>query len=396
MSVTTISPKNALRSLDDAALQSLLNAPADDGPCISIYLPTHRRGSETRENSIRYKALLKQVREELSGGNGSSAEAMSRVEALEQLAEDNDFWQHQLDGLAIFSSKSTSRMYRVGTPFRERAAVADSFHVKPIIRVLQTAGRYHLLALTAKSVRLYEGGMNGLDEVPLKDEVPRSVIEALGGQLDGELNVNSYGGLSNSGMFHGHHDSKDERSKDRERYLRAVDRAIYDYHRRDNPLPLYLAADVDYHDTFFGLTHDPRATKKGIRINPDAVEVDQKRLHEEMKQVMLPDLDKEVHELVEQFGNAKAKQQGSDDLNDVALAAQQGRVLTLLVSDDMSVGGRIDPATGKVTLMDESDPDADDLLDDLCEMAMKTGGNVRVIPGDKHPSDSGVAAVYRY
>ncbi len=393
MSAALTSPTSSLRQLDDSQLKELMAA--SGGTCISIYMPTHRRGSETRENSIRFKALLKKARESIDGQD-VEADVAHRVAVLEKLADDNTFWQHQLDGLAVFSSGETTRLFRIGRPLRERVAVADSFHVKPLIRILQRAGQYHLLAVTQKSVRLYEGGLDGLDEVALDDDVPTTIVEALGAEVGGDLNVNSYGGLSHSGMFHGHHDNKDDRDKDLERYLRAVDRAVYDFHCRGGDLPLYFAGDVDYHDVFFKVSHHPRLTKKGIRINPDAVEVDNARLRSEMEDVMMSDYEAQVHELVEQFGNANARAQGSDDVNKVAKAAREGRVLSLLVNGDMSIGGRIDPNTGSVKRADEQGPDVDDVLDDLCELVMKTGGNVRVIMGDKHPTETGVAAVFRY
>ncbi|MEM7808845.1 MAG: hypothetical protein AAF561_12110 [Planctomycetota bacterium] len=393
--MTSLRPTDLQLQLDDDQLKELMTTTEGTGPCLSLYMPTHRKGPDTRENSIRYKALLKKARESVDVVDGRD-EVHGRIESLETIADDEPFWQHQIGGMALFSNRESTRIYRVTQKLPERVAVADSFHVKPIIRVLQQAGRYHLLAVTQKSVRLFEGGLEGLDETVLDDEVPTTIVEALGGQVEGELNVSSYGGLSYSGMFHGHHDNKDDRNKDIERYLRAVDRAVYDFHCRGGDLPLYFAGDVDYHDIFFKVSHHPRNTKKGIRINPDAVEVDRERLEQEMEAVFRPDFEKEVHELTEQFGNAKARAGGSDDVDAVAKAAREGRVLSLIVDAGKSIGGRLDPDTGAVKRAKESGADVDDVLDDLCELVMRAGGKVRVVPSDMHPTDTGVAAVYRY
>ena len=74
-----------------------------------------------------------------------------------------------------------------------------------------------MLAVTQKSVRLFEGDPDSLEEVPLSPKVPTSVVEALGGELTGQLNVNSYGGLAHNGMFHGHHSKADDRDTDLDR-----------------------------------------------------------------------------------------------------------------------------------------------------------------------------------
>jgi len=46
-------------------------------------------------------------------------------------------------------------------------------------------------------------------------------------------------------------------------------------------------------------------------------------------------------------------------------------VATLLVEADRQIPGRLDAATGAVTLADLSHADVDDLLDDLAVMAME-------------------------
>jgi hypothetical protein len=99
---------------------------------------------------------------------------------------------------------------------------------------------------------------------------------------------------------------------------------------------------------------------------------------------------------VEQFGTAKAKGQGSDDLMDVAEAAAAGRVATLLVDADQAIAGRLDATTGKVIFDSLLDPQVDDLLDDLSELVAERGGTVMVVPGEVMPTRTGVAATFRY
>jgi predicted NBD/HSP70 family sugar kinase len=45
---------------------------------------------------------------------------------------------------------------------------------------------------------------------------------------------------------------------------------------------------------------------------------------------------------------------------------------------------------------DQSDPHVDDLLDDLGELVEKMGGRVLVIPAERMPAHTGLAAIYRY
>ena len=70
---------------------------------------------------------------------------------------------------------------------------------------------------------------------------------------------------------------------------------------------------------------------------------------------------------------------------------------TLLLEADRIVPGKIvDTYNGRVQSGDLSDPDTDDLLDDLGELVEKLGGKVIIIPADKMKLESGAAAIFRY
>ena len=60
------------------------------------------------------------------------------------------------------------------------------------------------------------------------------------------------------------------------------------------------------------------------------------------------------------------------------------------------IPGRIDAATGAITRADLDNPVVDDALDDLGEQVLRTGGEVVVVPADRMPTTTGVAARYRY
>ena len=87
---------------------------------------------------------------------------------------------------------------------------------------------------------------------------------------------------------------------------------------------------------------------------------------------------------------------GSGDLSDVARAAVEGRVATLLLEADRQIPGRIDAATGALSFANLGDPEVDDLLDDLGEYVLRGGGEVVVVPVERMPTTTGLAASYRY
>ena len=60
------------------------------------------------------------------------------------------------------------------------------------------------------------------------------------------------------------------------------------------------------------------------------------------------------------------------------------------------VSGHIDPASGKVQRGEMGRVGMNDCLDDLAEMVLRMKGTVVVVPRERMPTESGLAAVYRY
>jgi hypothetical protein len=103
-----------------------------------------------------------------------------------------------------------------------------------------------------------------------------------------------------------------------------------------------------------------------------------------------------LEKLKENFGTAAARQQGSGDLSDVARAAVAGRVGTLLVESEKVLPGQLDRNTGAIQSGDLKSPHVEDMLDDLAEMVLLKGGEVVVVPSDRMPTKTGLAATYRF
>lgn len=96
------------------------------------------------------------------------------------------------------------------------------------------------------------------------------------------------------------------------------------------------------------------------------------------------------------FAEALAKQQATGELSDAARAAAEGRIATLLLQAGHRIPGTVDARTGAVTPGDMSDPGTGDMLDDLGELVLRKGGEVVIVPAERMPTGSGLAATYRF
>jgi hypothetical protein len=365
-------------------------------PCLSLYQPTHRRHPENQQDSIRFRNLVKELGTSLRQ-KYPAAETRLLLEPFDALADDHNFWNHTLDGMAVLGGPGVFHVFRLQRPVAELAVVADSFHTKPLRRFLQSVDCYQVLGLSFQKIRLFEGNRDVLDEVDLAPGVPRTITEALGDELtEPHLTVASYGGVggAHTPMRHGQGGKKDEVDIDADRFFRAIDRAVLEHHSRPSGLPLMLAALPEHHHRFHQVSHNPFLMAVGLNSNPDVLSIDE--LRKRVWQVVEPQHQARLVTLADEFVAAKSKGLGSDDLAQVAQAAASGRVAMLLIEADRQIAGRLDGATGRTELDHLSHPRVDDLLDDLGELVEKMGGKVQVIPADQMPTQTGLAAIYRH
>ena len=365
-------------------------------PCLSLYQPTHRRHPDNQQDPIRFRNLVKELKTSLRQKH-PAAETRLLLEPFDALADDDDFWSHTLDGLAVLGGLGLFHVFRLQRPVAELAVVADSFHIKPLRRFLQSVDRYQVLGLSLQKIQLFEGTRDVLDEIDPASGVPRTINEALGDELtEPHLTVASYGGVggAHTPMHHGHGGKKDEVDIDADRFFRAIDRSVLEHHSRPSGLPLMLAALPEHHHRFHQVSHNPFLMAEGLTSNPDVLSIDE--LRERAWQVVEPQYHAGLATLADEYAAARAKGLGSDDLAQVAQAAASGRVATLLIEADRLIAGRIDSATGRLDFEELRHPRGDDLLDDLGELVGKRGGRVLVIPAERMPTPTGLAASYRH
>jgi hypothetical protein len=384
-----------MKLLTKKLVQDLLAT--NEQTCLSLYMPTHRSHPDNLQDPIRFKNLLKKMEDSLMK-KYSKEETKEILSPLNEIHGNPEIWNQTLEGLAVFSSGELLEIVNLQIPVEELAIVADSFHTKPLRKYLQSSDRFHVLALDRHEIKLYEGNRFNLSEIDISAVIPTTIEEALGAELtDEHITVASYGGAAgeSTNMHHGHGSKKDEVDVDTERFFRFASDHIEEYYSKPIGLPLILAALPEHHHVFKKVSKNSRLLPDGIQINPSAV--NNEKLADLAWEVMEPTYLKKLNDLAESFGQAKANGIGSNNIKEVAKAATEGRIETLLVESDKIIPMRIlDLETGKTQKQDLENPDADDLLDDLGELVIKMGGEVTVLPADKMPSDTGLAAIYRY
>ncbi|SEQ98408.1 hypothetical protein SAMN05421690_10058 [Nitrosomonas sp. Nm51] len=380
-----------------------------EAPCLSLYQPTHRHHPDNEQDPVRFRNLVKRLAVSLRA-KYPACDLQALLHPFEALAEDRNFWNKTGDGLAVLGATDFFRVYRLQRPVAELAIVADSFHAKPLMRIVQSADRYQILGLNRQAFKVFEGNRDVLDELSPIADVPQTAVELLGKTPDdregahrthgpnGVAAVTQQGGgvphAAATVTRHGTDVRQDIEDRDTEQFFRAVDAAVLKHCSQPSGQRLILAALPQHHHLFRAVSANPSLMDEAIDVHPDALSMD--ALRERAWQVVLPHYLQRLAGLVESFGAAASNGRGADDLHSIAEAAIAGRIETLLIEADRLLSGHIESSSGEITIADLAHPEIDDVFDDLGEIVLKKGGEVIVVPSDRMPTTSGAAAIYRY
>ena len=366
----------------------------DGKVCISLYQTTHRFAPENQKDVIVFKHLLQHLEDSLEPSL-SKDDVKSIMKPLNALKEDIPFWQNTMDGLAVLATPDDCVVYLLNTPVDDNTVVAESFHIEPLIRYFQSAHSYHLLGLSSTRFSLYEGNRYGIKEIEMDADILRSMEEVLGKEHpEGFLTHGRYGGSDGIATFHGHGGRKDAIDKDIEKFFRYVDHTVQERYSKPIQMPLILVSLTEHQSMFRKMSNNSYLLPNGIELSYESMDVSQ--LAEKSWELMEPVYWKKETESLDRYQNAKSNHTGSDRRIDVARAAFEGRIATLFVEAGKSIPGRFNTESSKLEFGSTDNPENGDVIDQLIHAVWKHKGEIIVLPMDRMPSDTGVAAIYRF
>jgi Bacterial archaeo-eukaryotic release factor family 3 len=380
--------------LSGQELEQLIGKPG--GPCVSIFLPTHRAGAETRQDPIRLKNLIGEARDLLLAKGLRAAEADVILAPARDLLGDGVFWRHQGDGLAVFLSRETFHHYRLPLRFEELMVVADRYHVKPMLPLLTGDGRFYVLALSLNGVRLLRATRRGTGEVELPG-VPGNLADALR-HRDPEKQLQFHTGTSGRGdggrpaVFHGHASEEDPKEHAL-RYFRQVDRGVAELLKGQRS-PLLLAGVGYLLPIYREANTYPYLEEEGLTGNPEGLSDEE--LHERAWEIVQSRFSKTRREATTHYEQLAGTGRTSTDLGEIVPAAYFGRVDILFVALDSRQWGTFDPGTAEVSLHEEAASGDGDLLDCAAVQTLLNGGNVYALDHEEMPDGAIMASVLRY
>ena len=377
----------SLSSIDPVTREDLdALARVEQGPCVSVQMTTHRSGPETLKGPIQLRNLL-----DTAEGLGATAELLA---PLRELLDDDDFWQHQAEGLVLYSAPGTFCRFRVPVEMPEHVEVSDTFRVRPLVPLVSDHDQFRVLAISQHSVRLFDADRYRIEELDL-DGVPASMQEALAYDDDFPRLHRKGGGAQH---LHAHGAEEEQSGAELERFFRAVDHALHEKFGVTGT-PLVLACVNHYQPVFASVS------TAHTHVLDDVVEGNHERssaqdLHAAAWEIANRHLSQDGRRASwQRFQDGLGTGLTATDLPTVVLSAAVGRVDPVFVAPGPSVYGSVDVDSSTVRVA-ESDSPAGELRVDLVDRALldtlRHGGSVLSVDASDLPDGAEVAALLRY
>ncbi len=379
---------NPIDVLTDDDLQVLLVE--RDRPCVSLYMPTERKGPETEQNPIRFKNLITDARQAITGYGVD-------LSLLDPLVESPPDWQYMSEGLAVFIAPDLMLTYRLPARFDQQVHVGTHFNIRPLLPLVGNGEQFFMLALDQSQVRLLRGTRYHVGEVEL-DTVPQSLAEILRydeyqrhlqAYSTSRYTTSSHDRGDQNAMFHGQGTAADDSIlKDQVmRLFEQIDNGIVELlagsHR-----PLVLAG-LDYmRGLYRQANHYDNLMPDDIDLHPQSMTDED--LHRHAWKIVEPRFHKPYEDALARYEQLVSSGRTTTGIEQIVPAAVYKRVDTLFIPVTGQHWGRMNPQDNRVEIHATYERGDEDLLNTAAIHTLKNGGTVYADERDDP------AAVLRY
>lgn len=369
-----------------------------EGPKVSLYLPTHRAASpeHLREDTLRFKNLLSTVDGILKNRDSTRRIHDAITVQLKALLQDQDFWRHQTEGLAIFVNPVSLTYFNLPLTTDEYVAVDTHYHLAPLLGLLQESQPYYVLAIARQHPILYKGDQYKLEradiELPIDPEAALHIDEittedrgkyALRGQRMASTGTVVYGRGGGE---------KDEQDEFKRQFFRIIDQKIC--RQSDISLPLIVAGTetevCDYKD----ISSHPKLLEETIEGNHTTGDI--AYLHQAAQKIILKDIQKKHNALHERYDELTGAERTVTDPAAILDATEKGRIDTLLLALKATTPDNAQDSLApepKITFPSENNRA---LIDQVALQAWSMGGTIYNCEASHLADSTAMAAMLRY
>lgn len=373
-----------------------------NNPCISIFLPTHRKaGPEMQQDPLRLKNLLHQA-EDMLIRTIESTQVKALLKPIVALLTNQQIWKHPDDGLAVLRSSDIFRFYQLPSSLKEQVIVSHHFYLKPLLPLLTSNRYFYILALSQNEVRLLQATHFSMKEIALPESVPTSLAEAM--QYDQPEKALEYHSSSSTAMtgkggrrpmiFHGQGAGLANEKQTILHYFQQINRGLHEL-LHDETVPLVLAGVEFLLPIYHEANTYPHLLPEGVLGNSERQKGRDEILRKQAWPIAEPSVLKEQQNALADFEEYKNTNCTSSNVSALVPAAWYGHIESLFVALDQEQWGTFEPATYTLDLHETAAPGDEDLLDLAARQTILHGGAVYALEQDHMPDKALLAAVYR-
>lgn len=366
--------------------------------CISVYMATTSSANaeaNRQKDLIGFKNRLQQLTTSLKDKNLEQTRIERLLNPGYELLKNDEFWSTLSQGLAVFIADGYFKYMRLPVSPPEEVLINSTFYLTPLIPVITSKDYFYVLVLSKKQAKVYRADAFGMKYIAVP-EMPRGVDDVVHNEeKDNEqLFRTDTNGAGSGASYHGMGSGRPDHKTDLAMYFDEVDETLFKEVLNKEHVPLLLAG-VEYLIPIY------KQVAKYKPIWDDAItgnheHEDIQALYQQARGKMEPYFEERVTKALNVYGNQSATELTSSAPNDVIPAAHYGRISHLFVSRGEHIWGKFDEMKNELE-MHASQEDGDEcLVDKSVIKTLLTGGEVFILPADKMPGGSKLAALMRY
>lgn len=379
--------------------KELANYQADD--CVSIYIPTHSSGMEVNEkyDTLVFKNNVQKARLQLTAKGMDIRKVDALLAPATELIRNEEFWNKQTEGLAVFLADNFFKMYQLPLTVKEEILVNSSFLLTPILPVMERRHRFYLLVLSKHACKFYEGDQFEMKKLEIEglptgidDVVPFELKEAR--QIHRRAGAAAGPGAVVGANFHGHGSGLSDDDEYLMQYLKEVDQTLWTEVLHNQHVPLVLAS-VDYEIGYYKQISNYKHIAD-VNLTGNFEHEDRQSMYLKAKEKLAPYFREYSNDALKNYYNNSAKELTTSIPGEVIPAAYFAQVSDLFVQKDQRIWGKFDESNNKVIIHEEKQPEDECLINKAIIKTLMNGGEVHMLEKEKMPADSPIAAFMRY
>ncbi|NOT78956.1 MAG: hypothetical protein HOP07_08120 [Bacteriovoracaceae bacterium] len=251
-------------------------------------------------------------------------------------------------GIALFYSEDSFDgqvgYIKFQTPIHDLVVVADSFHIKPLIKIKNNVNGFLIVTMTSRAI---------------------NVLIEYNGHL---VKIDSYRNEPGS-----EGKNKKEAAEFFLNASRELNKLFNSYR-----LPIVLAGVKSHLGTMKKLLNQSMLIKESVVGNVEKIKAIE--LREKVYQILHPYYELKTKSAVSDLENAIYRNRIVTDLEQIAQSAVLGKITKLIVVENKYIWGSINKDTGEIFISPRQiNSHDDDILDDLCQIVLERNGEVVVV-----------------